>query len=788
MGFLAIVSFAVAFLARKLPDTFNEAKFITFSMYLRPGSITIGGITSQISMHFEVDDFYQHPRHSVTGGTVVLGKNYQHTLALAFAVEEVNANHELLPNVTVGFHICDSYFQGTPRAMMELLFTHKSFIPNYKCGVQNNLIAVIGGLYSAISEDMEIFLSSYKIPQFTYGSASGMDDDKEHSFYQMVPNEAHQYKGISELLLHFRWTWVGVLAKDDINGEIFVQNLFMVFHLYGICSAFLKRLKEIYSDGILDTVNWMLDINSAAMKSNANVLVVYADHILHLRWLFYISELGLEREPEGKVWILTAHMELTALPFQKSWAVQDIHGALSFTIHSNDVTGFNSFLQTRNPFLSKEDGFIRDFWEQAFDCVFPDSFAGTEGETLCTGTEKLESLPEAFFELSMVGHSYSIYTAVYAVVHALHSMKLYQAEHRTKLTGERQYLQSQQSWQVLPLSVCNDGCHPGYRKEKQEEKPFCCYDCIPCPDGKISSEKDMEVCFQCPEGHYPNMDKNTCIPKNVTFLSYEDNLGIALAMLALLFSSATALVLGMFMKHRNTPIVKANNRNLTYTLLISLMFCFLSSLLFIGSPEKVTCLLRQTAFGIIFSVAVSSVLAKTTTVVLAFMATKPGSNLRKWMGTKLTNSIVISCSLFQVGICTVWLATSPPFPDVDMHSMSEEIVLECNEGSPSMFYCVLGYMGFLAIVSFSVAFPARKLPDSFNEAKFITFSMLVFCSVWLSFVPTYLSTKGKYLVAVEIFSILASSAGLLGCIFVPKCYIILLRPELNSKEQLIRRH
>ncbi|XP_066486331.1 vomeronasal type-2 receptor 26-like [Tiliqua scincoides] len=708
--------------------------------YLQPGSITIGGITSQISMHFELSDFSKHPCHSVSSGTIVLGKNYQHTLALVFAVEEVNANRELLPNVTVGFHICDSYVHGTHRAVMELLFTQKSFIPNYTCVVQNSLIAVIGGLYSVISKDVEIFLSSYKIPQFTYGSASGMDDDKEHSFYQMVPNEAHQYNGISELLLHFRWTWVGVLANDDINGEIFVQNLFMVFHLYGICSAFLKRLKEIYSDGILDTVNWMLDINSAAMKSNANVLVVYADHILHLRWLFYISELGLERELEGKVWILTAHMELTALPFQKSWAVQGIHGALSFTIHSNDVTGFNSFLQTRNRFLSKEDGFIRDFWEQAFDCVFPDSFAGTEGENLCTGTEKLESLPEAFFELSMVGHSYSIYTAVYAIVHTLHDLKLHQAKHRTKLTGERQYLQSQQSWQVLPLSICNDNCHPGYRKGKQEENPFCCYDCIPCPDGKISSEK------------------------------------------------ATALVLGMFMKHRNTPIVKANNRNLTYTLLISLMFCFLSSLLFIGSPEKVTCLLRQTAFGIIFSVAVSSVLAKTTTVVLAFMATKPGSNLRKWMGTKLTNSIVISCSLFQVGICIVWLATSPPFPDVDMHSMSEEIVLECNEGSPSMFYCVLGYMGFLAIVSFFVAFPARKLPDSFNEAKFITFSMLVFCSVWLSFVPTYLSTKRKYLVAVEIFFILASSAGLLGCIFVPKCYIILLRPELNSKEQLIRRH
>ncbi|XP_078524809.1 vomeronasal type-2 receptor 26-like [Lissotriton helveticus] len=339
----------------------------------------------------------------------------------------------------------------------------------------------------------------------------------------------------------------------------------------------------------------------------------------------------------------------------------------------------------------------------------------------------------------------------------------------------------------VPISVCSQSCLPGFRKSVTEGEPVCCFQCIRCPQGEISNTTDSTDCSKCPWDQWPNARQDLCILKDTDFLSYEDVLGFSLAAIGIFLSLIPTAILGLFLYSRSTPIVKANNRSLSYLLLLSISLCFLCSFVFIGHPTSMTCLVRQASFGIIFALCVSCVLAKTVMVVIAFNATKPSSNLRRWATPKLSFAVVSICTLNQMFLCMSWLALSPPYLVYNIQIQPGLIIVECNEGATIAFWCMLGYLGLLATISFVVAFLARKLPDSFNETKFITFSMLAFLSVWISFIPAYLSTKGKYMVAMEVFAILTSSSALVSCIFFPKCYIILLRPEMNSKEHLMGR-
>lgn len=292
------------------------------------------------------------------------------------------------------------------------------------------------------------------------------------SFYQMYPNEALQHAGILSLLLHFKWTWIGVLVRDDDIGESIAETLLPLYSKHGVCFALIDRYpRSMFVTENLNMVQQGLEIYAKILNSKAKVIVLFGQSysICDLRWMVYLSEgQNIPWGKKGTVWILTAQMDFTSYVYQSAWDTDIIHGILSFTLHSSDIPGFQRFVENRNPSNTKDDGFIWNFWLHAFHCVFPNQVQTEIVGDICTGQEKLESLPGSFFEMIMTGHSYSIYNAVYAVAHAAHTM----LQTKLRTTVKSLNLQDQNQWQVRALDV-KSGDHYFHRCNMRFA--FACY-------------------------------------------------------------------------------------------------------------------------------------------------------------------------------------------------------------------------------------------------------------------------------------------------------------------------
>ncbi|XP_068135874.1 vomeronasal type-2 receptor 26-like [Hyperolius riggenbachi] len=598
----------------------------------------------------------------------------------------------------------------------------------------------------------QLITYGYKSPGFS-------DKIKFPSLHHTFPSSDSQSRAVVQLLKHFGWTWVGIVSSEDESSQGSSLELQEALSQNGICVEFKYIIKNIESDyGISGT----LKLWQRLIGSSCNVIIINGN--LNLNRL--IERMKFE-EKIRNIFIFAFNFPYEFSAKSSYVLPVMLNGSLFINLHKVDIPGLKDFLLTANPEKYPKLRMLRSIWKSRF------THADITNKVL-----NLSTLEQIYLDTENFRVTFQVYAAVYSLAHALHEMY----PHKVKDGPRAKSSLIWQPWKT-PTLVCSESCRQGYHKVPMEVIHRCCYTCAPCIEGEVTNNTGG-CCWKCPDDSWSSVGKDKCVPRPIEFLSFEDVLGVFLLTVTFLFCFFNSIVVGVFIKHKNTAVVKANNQSLSFILLLSLILSFLCVLLFIGQPTEMSCLLRHAAFGIIFTISVSSVLAKTVTVIVAFRGTKPGWTFKRWLKRYFSISLLIVCSSGQVVICVFWLVLSPPFPEQDTQAELGKIILQCNEGSVTLFYTVIGYMGCLAVLSFIVAFSVRKLPDTFNEAQYITFSMLVFCSVWISFIPAYLSTKGKYMVAVEVFSILASSAGLLGCIFIPKCYIILLRPELNTRSCL----
>lgn len=294
---------------------------------------------------------------------------------------------------------------------------------------------------------------------------------------------------------------------------------------------------------------------------------------------------------------------------------------------------------------------------------------------------------------------------------------------------------------------------------------------------------DADSCSQCDTKSMWSSDNSSeCQPKTYEYFEWNSGFAIALLSMAALGILLLFSLSALFFWQRRSPVVKAAGGPLCHLILFSLLGSFVSVIFFVGEPTVMSCMVRQVIFGLSFTLCVSCILVKSLKILLAFQM-----NLElKELLDKLYKPYVIICICtgLQIIICAVWLTLYRPFKDKVVQP--KVILLECKEGSSVMFGLMLGYVVLLALICFTFAYKGRKLPQKYNEAKFITFGMLIYLMAWVIFIPVHVTTSGKYVPAVEVVVILISNYGILCCHFLPKCYIIIYKKEHNTKDAFMK--
>ncbi|XP_039620037.1 extracellular calcium-sensing receptor-like [Polypterus senegalus] len=778
--------------------------------------------------------------------------------SMIFAIEEINNNTNILPNITLGYSIfdtCSTHINALGSAITLATGDEKK-VSGPTCGNAPHVPVIIGDASSTSSMVIARTLGVFRIPMVSYFASCACLSNKNEfpSFFRTVPSDNFQAKAMAGLLKQFGWTWVGLISGDDDYGKFGIQIFKEEIQHFDVCIAFFEIIPKMYSK------QKIMNIVETIKHSSAKVIVTFA---IEADAYSLLQEI-VHQNISDKQWIATeAWITSSLVSSQENH--QFLAGTIGFAIRKAEIVGLKEFLCRIHPDVNASDPFIIEFWEALFGCTLQVSSDDTSlvtslgSKSMCTGLENLNDIRSIYNDVSQLRATYNVYKAVYAIAYSFHNMLFCKPGTSFFKNGDCPDIFNLQSWQLthylkevkfkspvgeffsfdnnadpiaaydiinwqrnadgsiafvkvgqfdatwnsgnefeineekivwaegqtkVPKSMCSESCSPGTRKAAREGQPICCFDCLPCADGEISNTTDSLECLKCPEDYWSNTHKTNCILKEIEYLSYGETMGVVLTIMSISGASITLFVITVFLYYKDTAIVKANNSELSFLLLFSLTLCFLCSLTFIGQPLSWSCMLRHTAFGISFVLCISCVLGKTIVVLMAFRATLPGKNIMKYFGPLQQRVGIFLCTLVQILICMLWLILSPPFPTKTSH-YSGRVILECNVGSVFGFYSVLGYIGFLACMCFFLAFLGRKLPDNFNEAKFITFSMLIFCAVWITFIPAYVSSPGKYTVAVEIFAIWSSSFSLLVCIFAPKCYIILVRPEKNTKKHLM---
>nr|XP_013805904.1 PREDICTED: metabotropic glutamate receptor 4 [Apteryx mantelli mantelli] len=587
--------------------------------------------------------------------------------AMLFALDRINNDPELLPNITLGARILDTCSRDTHALEQSLTFV-QALIEKDSTEVRcvnggppiitkpERVVGVIGASGSSVS---------IMIPQISYAStAPDLSDNSRYDFFsRVVPSDTYQAQAMVDIVKALKWNYVSTLASEGSYGESGVE-------------AFIQKSREDDRERIGQDSSY---------------------------------------EQEGKVQFVIDAV------YAMGHALHNMHKSL--------CPGKVGLCPKMDP---------------------------------VDGVELLKYIRNVNFSgLSVPG-------VVRAPLGWLESMQW--------PGGGRQ----------LPSSICSLPCKPGERKKMVKGIP-CCWHCERC-DG-YQYQLDEFHCKRCHFNERPNENHTSCTPIPIIKLEWSSPWAVVPVFIAIVGIIATLFVVVTFVRYNDTPIVKASGRELSYVLLTGIFLCYATTFLMIAEPDLSTCSLRRIFLGLGMSISYAALLTKTNRIYRIFEQGKKSVSAPRFISP--ASQLVITFSLISlqlVGVC-IWFIVDPSHSVIDYEDQRTTNphfargILKCDISDLSLI-CLLGYSMLLMVTCTVYAIKTRGVPETFNEAKPIGFTMYTTCIVWLAFIPIFFGTSQSaekmYIQTTTLtISVSLSASVSLGMLYMPKVYIILFHPEQN---------
>ncbi|XP_048150465.1 metabotropic glutamate receptor 5 isoform X1 [Corvus hawaiiensis] len=803
-----------------------------------PGDIIIGAL---FSVHHQPTVDKVHERKC---GEVREQYGIQRVEAMLHTLDRINLDPTLLPNITLGCEIRDSCWHSAVALEQSIEFIRDSLISSeeeegmVRCvdGSSSSfrskkpIVGVIGPGSSSVAIQVQNLLQLFNIPQIAY-SATSMDlSDKTlfKYFMRVVPSDAQQAKAMVDIVKRYNWTYVSAVHTEGNYGESGMEAFKDMAAKEGICIA---HSYKIYSNAGEQSFDKLLrKLRSHLPK--ARVVACFCEGMTVRGLLMAMRRLGLA----GEFLLLGSDGWADRYDVTEGYQNEAV-GGITIKLQSPDVKWFDDYYLQLRPETNHRNPWFQEFWQHRFQCRL-EGFPQENPKYNKTCTSQM-TLRTQHVQDSKMGF---VINAIYSMAYGLHNMqlslcpgyvglcdamrpidgrKLLESLMKTNFTGvsgdmilfdengdspgRYEIMNFKQmgkdyfdyinvgSWDNGELkmdddeiwseksniirSVCSEPCEKGQIKVIRKGEVSCCWTCTPCKENEYVS--DEYTCKACQLGSWPNEDLTGCDLIPVQYLRWGDPEPIAAVVFACLGLLATLFVTVIFIMYRDTPVVKSSSRELCYIILAGICLGYLCTFCLIAKPQQIYCYLQRIGIGLSPAMSYSALVTKTNRIARILAGSKKKICTKKPRFMSACAQLVIAFILIciQLGIIVALFIMEPPDIMHDYPSI-REVYLICNTTNLGVV-TPLGYNGLLILSCTFYAFKTRNVPANFNEAKYIAFTMYTTCIIWLAFVPIYFGSN--YKIITMCFSVSLSATVALGCMFVPKVYIILAKPERNVR-------